>query len=372
MHVIPFEMERYQSLWENVVDYNLSESGVHPLQLKELANQDQFDQLSRLNLGYSQTNGTAELRDTIAQLYPGSSQENILVTTGSSEANFLSSLCLLEPGDELVFMLPNYMQIWGIAPSFGATVKTFRLVPGEERWHIDWESFENAVSSKTKMIAVCNPNNPTGARLNENEMKRICHAAEKFNAWILSDEVYRGAEQSGELTPSFWGHYDKVIITCGLSKAYGLPGLRIGWLVCPAELAEQLWSYHDYTTICPNPMSDFLGRIALTSPKREQILERTRIIIRTNFATLDSWLKAYDGIFEWIPPVAGAIAFIRYHLNMKSLESVTQLREQKSVLIVPGSQFLMENYLRIGFGSPADYLQNALARVSEFLDELCC
>lgn len=369
MQFIPFEMERYQSLWENVVDYNLSESGVHPMQLTELADQDQLDQLVRLNLGYNQTNGTAELRDTIAGLYPGASQENILVTTGSSEANFLSTLLLLQPEDELAFMLPNYMQIWGIASSLGAVVKTFPLVPEQGRWHIDWRTFENALSPKTKMIAICNPNNPTGAQLNHNEIELICHAAAKVNAWILSDEVYRGAEQSGELTPTFWGRYDKVIITCGLSKAYGLPGLRIGWAVAPPDLIEQLWSQHDYTTICPNPMSDLLAQIALTSPKREQILARSRTIIQTNYAMLETWLKSHEGIFEWIPPVAGAIAFVNYHLINKSLDLVTQLRDKKSVLIVPGSQFLMENYLRIGFGSPPEYLQKALDRVGEFLDE---
>ncbi|HEX9975226.1 MAG TPA: aminotransferase class I/II-fold pyridoxal phosphate-dependent enzyme, partial [bacterium] len=163
----------------------------------------------------------------------------------------------------------------------------------------------------------------------------------------------------------------KVILTGGLSKAYGLPGLRIGWAVAPSEVIEKLWSYHDYTTICPNPISDFLARIALSAPKREHILERTRSIIRGNFVILDAWLKSHEEIFEWVPPVAGAIAFIKYHLKINSLDFVTQLREKKSVLIVPGSHFLMENYLRIGFGSPADYLRNALDRVSEFLKELC-
>jgi aspartate/methionine/tyrosine aminotransferase len=369
MQFIPFEMERFQSLWENVIDYNLSESGVHPLQLNELAHHDQLDQLSRLKLGYNQTNGSVALREAIARLYPGSSVENILATTGSAEANFLATLYLLEPGDELVFMLPNYMQIWGIAQSLGAIVKTFSLVPMQGSWRVDWREFENALSPKTKMIAVCNPNNPTGTQLNQDEIELICHAAAKVNAWIVADEVYRGAEQSGVLTPSFWGHYEKTIITGGLSKAYGLPGLRIGWAIAPAEVIGQLWSYHDYTTICPNAMSDFLAQIALAAPKREQILERTRSIIRANYALLDAWLQSHDGIFEWIPPVAGAIAFIKYHLKNKSLDLVTQLREQKSVLIVPGSQFLMENYLRIGFGSPADYLRDALARVSEFLEE---
>jgi len=371
MQVIPFAMERFQSRWENIVAFNLSESGVHPLPLHELANESQLQQLSQLSLGYNQTNGSVELREAIARLYPGSSAENILVTTGSSEANFLATLYLLEPGAELVFLLPNYMQIWGIARATGAAVKTFHLIPNQGRWHIDWDELEKALSPKTKMIAVCNPNNPTGAQISEDEIKMLCQAAAKFDAWILSDEVYRGAERSGEMTPSFWGHYDKVILTGGLSKAYGLPGLRIGWAVAPSEVIEKLWSYHDYTTICPNPISDFLARIALSAPKREHILERTRSIIRANFVILDAWLKSHEEIFEWVPPVAGAIAFIKYHLKINSLDFVTQLREKKSVLIVPGSHFLMENYLRIGFGSPADYLRNALDRVSEFLKELC-
>ena len=369
MQFIPFEMERFQSRWEHVVDFNLSESGVHPLRLSELADEEQLRQASQLSLGYSQTNGTAALRNTIAQRYAGCSGENILVTTGSSEANFLATLFLLEPGDDLVFMLPNYMQIWGIAPSLGAAVKTFHLIPEQGRWHIDWREFENALSPKTKMIAVCNPNNPTGAQFNHNEIELICHAAAKVDAWILADEVYRGAEQSGESTPSFWGRYDKVIVTCGLSKAYGLPGLRIGWAVAPADVIEQLWSYHDYTTICPNPMSDFLAQIALTSPKREQILARSQTIIRTNYAILDAWLTSHQEIFEWIQPAAGAIALVKYHLNIASLDLVTQLRKRKSVLIVPGSHFLMENYLRIGFGCQSDDLKKALDRVSEFWDE---
>jgi len=369
MKFIPFEMERFQSRWEHVVAYNLSESGVHPLRLNEFASEDQLQQLSRLSLGYSQTNGSFALREAIARLYTGATVENILTTTGSSEANFLATLFLLEPGDELVFMLPNYMQIWGIAPSLGAAVKTFHLIPEQGRWQIDWRAFEAAVSPKTKLIAVCNPNNPTGAQLNQDEIERICYAAARVNAWILSDEVYCGAEQRGELTPSFWGHYEKTIITSGLSKAYGLPGLRIGWAIAPAELIDHLWSYHDYTTICPNPMSDFLAQIALTSPKREQILARSQTIIRTNYAILDAWLTSRQGVFEWIRPAAGAIALVKYHLNIASLDLVTQLRKRKSVLIVPGSHFLMENYLRIGFGSPADDLQNALDRVSEFLDE---
>lgn len=370
MHIEPFAMERFQSLWENVVDYNLSESGVHPLKLEELLEDTDLNDFQQIPIGYNQTNGTAALRSTIAKLYPGAITENVLVTTGSSEANFLTNWALLEPGDELALMLPNYMQIWGLANALGARVKLFHLVPKKGRWQIDWAEFEQTVTPKTKIIALCNPNNPTGARLNLAKMQRICNVAKKVDAWILSDEVYRGAERTGELTATFWGLYDKVIAVAGLSKAYGLPGLRIGWVVAPPDLIEKLWSYHDYTTICPNPISDYLARIALGSPQHEKILDRTRTIVRTNFKILEDWTKSHDGVFDCIAPEAGAITLVKYNLNIKSLELVTKLREQKGVLVVPGQHFFMENYLRFGFGSPSDYLQKALERISEFLAEI--
>ena len=367
MHIEPFAMERFQSLWENVVEYNLSESGVHPLNLEELIEESKIKDFLKIPIGYNQTNGTEALRSTIAKLYPGASIENILVTTGSSEANFLTNWALLEPGDEVALMLPNYMQIWGIASAFGADVKPFHLIPNDGRWQIDWDALTAAVSSKTKLIAICNPNNPTGAQLKRDEIKRICDLANKNNTWILSDEVYRGAERIGEIAPTFWGEYDKIIVTCGLSKAYGLPGLRIGWVVAPPDLVEKLWSYHDYTTICPNPISDCLARIALCSSNQEKILERTKGNVRTNFKILEDWLKSHDGIFDCIPPIAGAIALVKYNLNMKSIDLVRRLREEKNVLIVPGEHFFMENYLRIGFGCKSEYLRQALYRMGELV-----
>jgi len=369
MYVEPFEMERFQSLWENVVDYNLSESGVHPLQLYELLTMEELNDVATIHLGYNQTNGAEELRAKIANLYQGAAVPNILVTTGSSEANFLTTWNLIEPGDELALMLPNYMQIWGIANALGAKVQPFHLIPKGGRWQIDWQEFEQAVTSKTKLIAVCNPNNPTGAQLNSDEIEKICNKAAEVGAWILSDEVYRGAERVGDTTPTFWGNYEKVIVICGLSKAYGLPGLRIGWIAAPPDLIEKLWSYHDYTTICPNPLSDYLARIALSSPNREKILERTQKIIKENFQILEDWINSHNDLFEYIPPIAGAITIVKYNLNLKSLELVTRLRKATSVLLVPGEHFLMENYLRFGFGSPSDYLQEALDRISAFIAE---
>jgi len=370
LYIEPFAMERFQSRGEFIVDYNLAESGVHPLRLEALIGEKQIADLLQLSIGYNQTNGTAELRSIIARLYAGAATENVLVTTGSAEANFLATWALIEPGDELVLMLPNYMQIWGLGNAFGARIKPFHFIPKDGQWQIDWNELENAVTPRTKLIAICNPNNPLGAQLHREEIQTICDLAKKTDAWILSDEVYRGAERVGESTPTVWGQYDKVIAVAGLSKAYGLPGLRIGWVVAPPGLAEKLWSYHDYTTICPNPTSDYLARIALSSPNREKLLARTQKIVKNNFKILEDWMNGLDGIFECIPPIAGAIALVKYNLKIKSLELVTKLREQKSVLVVPGEHFFMENYLRIGFGCQPDYLQGALNRISELISEL--
>jgi aspartate/methionine/tyrosine aminotransferase len=370
MELEQFEMERMQSTWENLVDYNLSESGVHPVRIADLIpGSEDSERLLGLELGYSQSNGTPELRASIANLYEGANVEKIIVTTGTAEANFLVSWMMTEPGDEIIMMVPNYMQLWGLFKSFGADLKPLPLVE-ESGWKIDLDQLESAISSKTKLIAVCNPNNPTGAILTAEEMGRIVTAAERVGAWILADEVYRGAELTGEMTESFWGQYERVIVTSGLSKAYGLPGLRIGWIASPAELAARAWAYHDYTTIGPGPANDFLATVALRPENRLRLLERTRTILNDNYPILREWIDRQGGLFSLVEPRAGAIAYLRYNLDIDSIEMVERLRRDESVLIVPGGHFFMNNYLRIGFGAEAEYLREGLNRVESFLTQL--
>jgi aspartate/methionine/tyrosine aminotransferase len=381
MKLEEFEMERMQSTWENIVKHNLSESGVHPVALRELVTDPgDLEAMLRIELGYGQSNGTIELRDRIASLYPGASSDNIMVTNGSSEANFLATWMLIEPGDEMVIMLPNYMQIWGVARGFGAEAKPFHLV--EERdWAPDLDELDRAVSSRTRLIAVCNPNNPTGAILSDGEMDGIVAAARRSGAWLLADEVYRGAERIGAErigpeseeaaeTPSFWGRYEKTIITNGLSKAYGLPGLRIGWIVSTPEIVQKTWAYHDYTTIGPAIASDLLASIALRPEMRPRLLNRTRQIISSNYPVLKGWIDRHGELFSVVDPKAGAIAYIRSNIRMNSLEFVNRLREEKSVLIVPGAHFRMGNYLRIGFGSSVEHLKAGLEKIDSFIAEL--
>jgi aspartate/methionine/tyrosine aminotransferase len=366
MKINVFKMERMQSTWENIVDFNLSESGVHPLNLKELLTPAELEALTEVELGYTQTNGTVGLREAIARLYPGIGLEQILATAGSSEANFLLMWSLIEPGDEVLFELPNYMQMGGLLRAFGAEVKPFYLRESLG-WQPDLDEMRRLVTPRTKLIVLTNPNNPTGSVLDPEVMKGIIELAASAGAWILADEVYQGAELSDIRTPSFWGRGEKILVVNGLSKAYGLPGLRVGWIIGPADVVERTWPYHDYTTISPSALSDRLATIALAPGKRERILERTRGILNANFPVLAEWLGTHGGLFSFRPPKAGAIVFVKYNLDIPSTGLVERLIRDESVLLVPGDHFEMEGYLRFGYGSDQGYLRSALARVDEAL-----
>ena len=369
MQIAPFEMERWQSVWENCVELNISESGVLPLSVNELVNDpDDLRRVLSVPLGYPQTNGSEEVRERIAALYPVAKPENVLLTCGCSEANYVTTWALVEPGDEVVIMQPNYMQIAGVAPAFGAIVKPWWLRE-KIRWAPDTVELKKLVTPKTKLIAVCNPNNPTGAILSEKAMDEICAAAARVGAWLLADEVYRGAEFNGQETATFYGRYERVIVTCGLSKAYGLPGLRTGWVVAPAALVEKLWGYHDYTSIGPAMLTDRLVALALEPARRARILERTRGILRANYPLVHDWVARRPDLLTHVPPQAGAIAYVGYAANWKSAELAEAARTKKSVLLVPGVQFEMEGFLRIGFGYSADTLRPALARLDELFEE---
>jgi len=372
MKLEPFAMERLQSTYEHQVDCNLSESGVQPLTLGELVGDAASrDALLAEGLRYTQTNGTPQLRASIAALYPLATPDHVLVTNGGSEANFVTTWNLVEPADEVIVMVPNYMQTPGLARAFGATVKAWPLVApsetarGEGRWTVDTDALARLVSPRTKLIVICNPNNPTGARFEAGDLDRIAAIADRHGSWILSDEIYRGAERDGRETPTMWGRSERVIVTNGLAKAYGLPGLRVGWIVGPPSRIDALWSYHDYTTIAPGALSDALARHALEPARREAILARTRGILNRNYPIVAGWLGERASLFSFAPPDAGAIVYTRYHHAINSTALATRLRLEKSVLVVPGDHFGMDHYVRLGFGDGPEHLRAALKRLGD-------
>ena len=365
-----FEMERMQSTWENIVDYDMSESGVRPLTLRELVamgfNLDEFlDQ----PLGYSQSNGTIELRERIAASYPRTRVEQIEVTNGTSEANYLVALSLLRPGDVLGMELPNYMQMPGVARSLGGEVVSFHLQQARG-WEPDWQEFDRAMALRPRLVYISNPNNPTGSILSDSAMQRIVGGCEAAGAWLLADEVYLGAEIARPRTKSFWGMSERVIVTSGLSKAYGIPGVRIGWIVAPESLTQQCWTQHDYLTIGPNKMSDRIARVAVEPSNRERCYARTGEILTHNLPIARAWIESFGGRLTWREPEAGAIALVKYDAAIPSIDIAERVRARQSTLIVPGSHVGLEGYLRIWIGGREDFLREGLRRIGTELKEV--
>lgn len=362
-----FAMERWQSTYEHRVGFNLSESGVHPLTVAELlglAGGAGLEELGETRLGYGQSNGSDELRARIAELHPGATDDGVLVTVGGAEANLAAAWRLLEPGERVAVLLPNYMQVPGWVESLGGEIHPVPLLEGAG-WQPDLDRLREGLEEGARFVLVTNPNNPTGAVLTPSSMDGITELADRHGAWILSDEVYRGAEVEGPETSTFWGRTERVVVTNSLSKAYGLPGLRVGWLVAPPEVAADLWARTDYTTIALASLSDLLARIALAAGTRERILRRTRAIIRENLDVLTNWLDGQDGLFTYRRPDAGAICYVRYDAPINSTELCERLRVEQDLLLVPGDHFGMDRFLRIGFGPPRAELEVALGRLGD-------
>ncbi len=365
----PFALEREMSIWEYRVAYNLSESGVKPLTLRELLAYDTAlaEGLLETELNYPQTNGTVELRQRIAALYPGATEENVVVTTGAAQANFTTLLTLLDPGEEIAVMLPNYMQIYGIGVNYRLSVRTFSLRE-ELGWGLDAEELDRAVTGRTRLIAVCNPNNPTGHILTPEERQAVVEAAARVGAWILADEVYAGAEHQGEeITPSFWGEYDRVLAIGSLSKAYGLPGLRIGWVVAPADIAAEIWARQDYVTISASMLANKLAALALSPQVRPRLIERTRRYVRHGYQNLETWCHQNSDLLSVVPPQAAAIAFVRYHKDVDSNHVVQRLIHEEQTYVVPGNHFGLDHHLRISYGLPKEYVDEGLRRILKVL-----
>ena len=367
MKIDQFEMERMQSTWENIVEMDMSESGIRPVTLRELADMGlDLDAILDMPLGYSQSNGTIPLRENLCAIYPGATIDQIEVTNGTSEANYLLAISLLRDGDEVAFEVPNYMQLWGLPKSLGARVNRFRLRIDRD-WEPDWDEFDRAVNPKTRLVYISNPNNPTGSILSEDAMRRIVARCESVGAYLLADEVYLGAEIHCERTRSFWGMSDRVIVTSGLSKAYGIPGVRIGWIVGPKEVVSECWTQHDYLTIGPNKISDAVARVAVQVENREKLYARTREILRHNLPIMREWVDGFGGFLTFREPKAGALCLMRYDSPTPSFDLCERIRVNQSVLIVPGAHLGLEGFLRVWLGGKPEFLTEGLRRIGQEL-----
>ena len=364
-----FDLERIQSLYENSVEVNLTESGIEPLSLKELMNTEELEELLNLPIGYGYTQGTPLLRKRISDLYDGFDENNVLVTSGSSEAIFLSAVLTVSEGDKVVMMTPNYLSFNGIAEALGAEVDYVSLIK-KEKWEWDINKLAEVVKDKTKVISICNPNNPTGSVLSIKQMKDIIGIAREVDAYILVDEVYIGAELSSDKTKSFLGMYDKTIVTSGLSKSYSHPGLRIGWIISDNIFVQEAWAVKDYTTIASSSLSQHIASKVLEPETISRLRSRTSELLNGNLKTFSDCILPYSNHLSFLKPEAGGFAFVEYDMDMNSTDLIHDLRTNEGVFIVPGDSFGMENFFRVGLGSEPEEFKKGLDLLSKGLTRI--
>ncbi|AGS24390.1 aminotransferase [Rhizobium etli] len=371
MKIRDFGVEIWMNKYETKCELNLAETCVESLTVAELLDmagtKNIAEQILPLKLTYGEIEGSVRLRTLVAGLYENQKIENVVTTHGAIGANALVHQTLVERGDRVISVLPTYQQHYSIPESIGADTQILKLTE-ETGFLPDLEQLKRLAVPGTKLIVVNNPNNPTGSLMDRAYLEKIVEIARACDAWILCDEVYRGTDQEGHtgMTVSIADLYEKGISTGSMSKTFSLAGLRLGWIVAPAELIHAVSIHRDYNTISVGMLDDHFAAIALES--RDKILERSHKITRTNLAIVSDWVDG-EPLISWIKPKSGTTALLKYGLPISSEEFCIRLLEKTGVMLTPGSAMDMEGYLRIGYTNGEEILREGLKRISQFLAE---
>ncbi len=372
MNIERFELERWMTTWELDVDFDIAESGILPLSLSELyeligdeLSSDLQSKILKTPLGYSEARGTLELRSILADTYERAIAEDILVTTGAIEANFLLFNSLLEAGNHVVAVSPAYQQLHSVPRAIGCDLDLWS-VQTEGGFAYDLNRLEALVRDDTKLIVINTPHNPTGAMLDESQLRDVIAIADRVGAWILSDEAYRWLEHDGgeKLPPPLHDMTDRAVSVGTMSKPFGLPGLRIGWLVANEGIAREAWGMRDYTSLSPAKLSDIIAQSVIAN--RERILPRNAAIIAENMAFARQWFKDNADLATWTEPRAGLLAMMKYNLPVDSTTIADALARDVRVMLAPGSSFGLEGYLRVGVGQRPDLFAEGLRRTATY------
>lgn len=370
MKIDDFAVEIWMNEYETTCSYNLAETCVRSLsigELLELSNEGDavLDELAATRMTYGPIPGSDRLRSLVASLFKSQTTDNVIITHGAIGANALVHETLVEPGDRVVSVRPNYQQHYSIPASYGADLRELWLKP-EDQWLPDLNALEQLVGDNTKVIALTNPNNPTGSLMDAEMLNRIVTIAEQSGAWILADEVYRGIDQGGDgITVSIADLYERGISTGSMSKPFGLAGLRLGWIVGPEDLLEAVSIHRDYNTISVGRIDDLFASVALEN--KDEILERGRRITRTNLAILDEFVSSRDDL-TWVKPTGATVTLIGYSADIPSYDFCRALLAETGVMFMPGDAFGIEKTFRIGFADDAETLRTGLDLFGRFLD----
>lgn len=372
MKIKEFGVEIWMNEYENTCLYNLAETCVESLTVEQLLDmagkrENIIEELLPMKLTYGAIEGSDRLRDNITQIYQNQQRENILITHGAIGANALIHETLVEPGDRVVSVLPTYQQHYSIPESYGADVQIVKLKE-ENQFLPDLDELKALATDNTRLITINNPNNPTGALMEEDFLKQVVEIARSCDAYLLCDEVYRGTDAEGDgFTASIADLYEKGISTASMSKSFSLAGLRLGWIAAPIDVIHAVTIHRDYNTISVGMLDDHFASIALEC--KDKILKRSRDICQKNREVLDAWVNN-EPLISYVKPKSGTIALLKYNLDMTSREFCVQLLESKGVMFTPGSVLEMEGYVRIGYANNPQVLKDGLQKVSEFLAEL--
>ena len=369
MKIAPFRVEEWMNEYEVEAEYNIAETCVESLTVEELLDfsddpAPRLEEIKKMQLTYGAIKGSKKFKAGVSSLYENIEAKNILPSHGAIGANFLVLYSLIEAGDEVVSVFPTYQQLYSIPESFGAEVKKLEL-RYENAFLPDLEKLKSMVSQKTKLIAINNPNNPSGVVMKREILEGIVEIARAADAYILADEVYRGFDLEEEI-PSIADLYEKGISVGSMSKVFSLAGLRMGWIAGPEQVIELCQLHRDYTTISNGMISDYLSATALEN--KEQIIKRNLAKVKKQLQILDDWVRSED-LVEYVKPNGGTTAFLKYKIELDSESFAKKLFKQKGVLVVPGTAFGREGFLRIGFAGNEEELIKGLTLLKEFLHE---
>lgn len=368
MRIPDFKLERYFARWEFSAPYLLCSSDVEGWRLGELlqlADADGRERWERLTLGYTESTGLPALREEVARLYTDVTPEQVLTFAGAQEALFVLMNVALGPGTHALVTWPGYQSLHEVARATGADVELLRLRE-EDGWRLDVEAVRRALRPTTRMVVVNLPHNPTGALPSHADFRALCALCEERGILLLSDEVYRLLEDREEdRLPAAVDACATGVSLGVMSKAFGLAGLRVGWLACrDARLLQACAAFKDYTSICNAAPSEVLALVALRA--KEQVLARSHTLLARNLSLLDAFFARHADVLSWVRPRAGSVGFPRLKGDTPVGAFCQALVEQEGVLLLPGDVYdFPGGHFRLGFGRES--LPEGLARLERFL-----
>ena len=366
MQIRPFEIERFYERWEFSAELMLSSSDCETMALGVLLalEPDAQERLRALRLGYTEVPGSPELRTAIAARHERAQPEDVLAIAAAEEGIFVAYHALLGPDDHAIIETPCYGSALEVARSTGAEVSAWQRRP-EDGWSHDIDELERLVRPDTALIYINSPHNPTGLGMRREVFDRVVALARDAGAVLFSDEVYRGLEHDpATRLPSACDAYEGAVTLGAVSKAHGLPGLRVAWLICrDPELRRRISDMKLYTTICSSAPSELL--VALALGHERQLVERSRELVLANLPLVDGLLERRSELFSWVRPDAGPIGFAAVSGVTDVRGWCEQIAERAGVLLLPGDVYEQPGHVRIGFGRAQT--AQAITRLEEYL-----